>query len=276
MKAPLTTMMLVAGVLMGIANPLGPYFRFNNSGAQGGPLAAVYGSEPGHPTLRKWGNEPTARFPGTQSYGGLRLAGTNYSAEGYYSLLVPVSDVFALMTNGLPLPGSLTFFGTGTNAQGVRAVGFFDAGDLYPSQWDGVGLILVQVRCWDNAGGQLDTWDKAWAAALAGSGRPIGWSKVFLQGLNYLPTASQSLFYFESFNIAVLPQPALTIRVSEVEVCWNAESNRIYQAQYRSELTTNLWTDLGSPVPGNGSTNCLVDKVASGQAQRFYRVLTRP
>ena len=40
------------------------------------------------------------------------------------------------------------------------------------------------------------------------------------------------------------PPPLVTIRASQVEVCWNSISNLTYQVQYRSDLTTNLWTSL--------------------------------
>jgi hypothetical protein len=49
------------------------------------------------------------------------------------------------------------------------------------------------------------------------------------------------------------PPPLVTIRASQVEVCWNSISNLTYQVQYRSDLTTNLWTSLGvafeAPTP---------------------------
>jgi hypothetical protein len=65
----------------------------------------------------------------------------------------------------------------------------------------------------------------------------------------------------------------LTIRVSQVEVCWNSRSNDTYQVQYRSDLTTNTWSPLIQCVPGNVSTTCIQDAVLLGQPQRFYRVV---
>lgn len=62
----------------------------------------------------------------------------------------------------------------------------------------------------------------------------------------------------------------------EVEICWNARSNRVYQVQYCSDLTTNLWTDLLPPIPGDSGTNCVTDKILVGQEQRFYRVVELP
>jgi hypothetical protein len=67
---------------------------------------------------------------------------------------------------------------------------------------------------------------------------------------------------------------ASSLRVSEVEFCWPSVATRYYQVQYRSVLTTNLWTDLLAPIPGNGETNCIKDPVPAGEPRRFYRVIT--
>jgi hypothetical protein len=72
------------------------------------------------------------------------------------------------------------------------------------------------------------------------------------------------------------PLPRMAIRVSQVELCWETVSNRTYQVQYRSSLTTNEWTDLGSPVPGDDARKCVTDSVLEGAPQRFYRLLRLP
>jgi len=69
------------------------------------------------------------------------------------------------------------------------------------------------------------------------------------------------------------PPPRVTIRASQVELCWNSISNLTYQVQYRSDLTTNLWTSLGGCIRSTNSTSCVVDPIVVGQSQRFYRVL---
>jgi hypothetical protein len=81
---------------------------------------------------------------------------------------------------------------------------------------------------------------------------------------------------FSHSNVVAVLMPEASIRISEVEVCWTSVSNQNYQVQYRSTLTTNAWTNLGSPVAGTNSTTCITDKVALGQPQRFYRVVTVP
>ena len=65
------------------------------------------------------------------------------------------------------------------------------------------------------------------------------------------------------------------IAVSEVAVCWQTVTNAQYQAQYRSEATTNSWSNLGTVLQGNGSQMCLPDKI-QGYQHRIYRVLTLP
>ncbi|MEK7684852.1 MAG: hypothetical protein AAB466_05480 [Verrucomicrobiota bacterium] len=71
----------------------------------------------------------------------------------------------------------------------------------------------------------------------------------------------------------ISPPLLVTISTSQVAVCWNSESNLTYQVQYRSDLTTNLWTSLVGCVRSTGSTTCLSDPVVLGQPQRFYRVV---
>ena len=72
------------------------------------------------------------------------------------------------------------------------------------------------------------------------------------------------------------PPILVTIRASQagqVQVCWNNNSNRTYQVQYRSDLTTNVWTSLVDCVRDTGFVNCIYDPVVVGPAQRFYRVV---
>jgi len=65
----------------------------------------------------------------------------------------------------------------------------------------------------------------------------------------------------------------VTIRTSEVEVGWNGKSNVTYQVQYRSDLTTNLWTSLVDCIRSTNSTSFIYDPIVVGQPQRFYRVV---
>jgi len=65
----------------------------------------------------------------------------------------------------------------------------------------------------------------------------------------------------------------LFIQVSQVELCWGSQTDRVYQVQFRSALTTNTWTDLGAPIPGNNPVTCTNDVVSSDSPQRFYQLV---
>jgi len=77
--------------------------------------------------------------------------------------------------------------------------------------------------------------------------------------------------------------PLLSIRISavesnqvtEVELSWTSRTNRQYQVQYCTELlTTNVWSDLGTPIPGQGLRTSIT--LTPDQTQRYYRVLLLP
>ena len=68
--------------------------------------------------------------------------------------------------------------------------------------------------------------------------------------------------------------PRLTIDVSEVRLCWQSQSNRMYQLQFTTNVASNTWTDSGAPIPGSGATDCSFQPVAD--PQRFYRVVLLP
>lgn len=68
----------------------------------------------------------------------------------------------------------------------------------------------------------------------------------------------------------------LSVRCSQVELCWPSRTNRTYQLQYKSAVTTNTWVNLGMPMAGTGTNICITDAVAVDQAQRIYRLYTLP
>lgn len=70
--------------------------------------------------------------------------------------------------------------------------------------------------------------------------------------------------------------PSLAIRLSQVELSWKTLDGVTYQVQYRSELTANLWTDLGAAIMGDGGTKSFTDAIVPEQPQRYYQVVTRP
>jgi hypothetical protein len=187
-------------------------FSFNNAGFNVSPRAPIYGPDPDNPNLQKWGNATNAAPPGTQTYLGQGLTGTNYSVGAWYSTNA-ASDLFQLLPGASPVAGSLAHFKPPA-AAGV----FVDGEPSIPDPLLNTGpggyryYVYLQVRAWDNAGGELPTWADAWNAALSGGGgEPVGWSKVFYQGLddpNNYSGPRLGIVNFESFNIFIVPEPA--------------------------------------------------------------------
>lgn len=77
------------------------------------------------------------------------------------------------------------------------------------------------------------------------------------------------------FGVVEVGPPEPVIQVSEVVLRWIGERGIIYQVQYRSDLTTNTWTNLGSPIAGAGMLE-QADRVPSREPRRFYRIVLRP
>jgi hypothetical protein len=97
-----------------------------------------------------------------------------------------------------------------------------------------------------------------------------------LRGLANLDSATATTGDFTTPQVTQftfeLP-PRVTIRTSQVEVCWNSKPDLSYQVQYCSDLTANLWTSLANCIRTTNSTSCVYDPIIVGQPQRFYRVI---
>jgi len=67
---------------------------------------------------------------------------------------------------------------------------------------------------------------------------------------------------------------SLRMEVSPLRVCWRSQTGLTYQVQYRGNLTTGAWTNLGTPIPGDGSWQCVT--VDGALPSRFYRMMISP
>ena len=67
--------------------------------------------------------------------------------------------------------------------------------------------------------------------------------------------------------------PRLSITCSHVRLCWESQSDRFYQLQYRPDLNSQ-WIDFGEPIPGTGITNCVTQEITD--MRRFFRALALP
>jgi hypothetical protein len=84
-------------------------------------------------------------------------------------------------------------------------------------------------------------------------------------------------FVLSEFKVdASAPSLVATIRSSEVEICWLSVTNKAYEVDYRSDVTTDTWMPLVTNVIGNGVTICVNDRIAPGHPPRFYRVVAQP
>ena len=95
------------------------------------------------------------------------------------------------------------------------------------------------------------------------------------------PTIGADMFSsFTHSNVVATPihidPPPLTIRVSEVKICWPSIQDQNYLVEYFPAATGSGWAPLGPPVTGNGTTNCVSDSVTPGEVRRLYRVLVAP
>jgi hypothetical protein len=95
-------------------------------------------------------------------------------------------------------------------------------------------------------------------------------------GTEFPPICCDIPYEFSHSNVVATAMPVATLRVSEVELSWSSVSHQSYQVQYQSELTTNQWVNLGSPVMGTDARTSILDKVAADQPRRFYRVIVAP
>ncbi len=98
---------------------------------------------------------------------------------------------------------------------------------------------------------------------------PAGATRLFLGTMDLYGWANNT----GSFSVSVGQGPLLSIRFSEVEICWPSQSNRTYQVQYNSALSNSAWMNLGPPIQATNTTQCVRDPVLLTEPRRFYRVL---
>lgn len=186
--------MLLTMVLVGLTASVfaqGTIVYYNR--VTGGASALVYGPE-SDPTISKTGNT-AAGFPeGTQTYGGLPLAGTGFTASLWAGAAGTVMDALTLVPDSFKDFRTGGFAGAINNSGGVIAI---------PGVGEGASAAL-QLRVWDNLGGTITSWQAAVDAGVL-----LGWSPVFdspaLGGLAPPPNMTG----LESFNLyTVIPEPS--------------------------------------------------------------------
>jgi len=95
---------------------------------------------------------------------------------------------------------------------------------------------------------------------------------IYVMELGYGNLSAGSIF-FDDISVVNANAPIVTnfyqVAISQgYQVCWLTQTNAAYQAQSSPNNVT--WTNVGSPIPGDGGTNCTFDAIVG---DRFFRVL---
>jgi hypothetical protein len=81
-------------------------------------------------------------------------------------------------------------------------------------------------------------------------------------------------FGLDDISFQIIPSPTLSAvggANGVLTLSWSTLNGVSYQPQYRSDLSSGTWLNLGSSFAGNGATVSVTD--TPGQSQRFYRVI---
>jgi hypothetical protein len=70
------------------------------------------------------------------------------------------------------------------------------------------------------------------------------------------------------------PQTVRThVKISVIDLCWQSTTNGVYQLQYRTNMTTSPWMNIGTSFLGTGLEMCVPIDMPAGKVQKFFRVL---
>jgi hypothetical protein len=157
--------------------------------------APIYDVDPNARNVVKTGNSAAGVPQGTQTYGGTLLAGTGFTV----GIFVGSSAAEAMQ--------SMSALGMGPlSAQGLTLAR--TATD--PTRPAGTVGVNVQLRAWNNQGGQVTSWAGVMATGAAG-----GSSDVFTVGPLGGTTVDGMLFLtpqtigIRSFQLTIVPEPSL-------------------------------------------------------------------
>jgi hypothetical protein len=85
-------------------------------------------------------------------------------------------------------------------------------------------------------------------------------------------TSNVGFFLFVPINGSA---PTLTPVLSggNLQLSFATTTGTSYQVQYTSSLTSPVWTNLGSAIPGNNGIQSVSDPIGAGP--RFYRLMAQ-
>lgn len=87
-------------------------------------------------------------------------------------------------------------------------------------------------------------------------------------------------WYFGLDDISVLPIPptvfqAMPVTNNQFQFSWNAMTGLVYQVQYKTNLLSTNWLNLGGPVTASSTTLTTTNAIGPDR-QRFYRTMLFP
>jgi hypothetical protein len=144
-----------------------------------------------------------------------------------------------------------------------------------------VGLDWIRVTARDESGTILA---EVFDGSNTGFGLPVGYkpekrlvftaktptTKLRFEDASFIRPANYSRTLLDGVKFGLAPLRP-TIEVSQVRIAWEALTSHVYQVQYQSALTSNLWLNLGDPIPGSSGTNHIFD--SADAPQKFYQVI---
>ena len=81
------------------------------------------------------------------------------------------------------------------------------------------------------------------------------------------------LAFFGVIPAPLLATPSIQLPQGTVTLSWTAIPGRKYRVQFKSNLITPAWTNLGLVISATSDTAVAMDNAGSGLPQRFYRVI---
>ena len=198
-------------------------------------------------------------------------------------------DSDATLNPNLSLPlGASTIFFVGENPPGdFLTINLYFNGDLaanritalVPTGTTNFQVVSAGVNTFGLHGDQPSSGSLQYTAGntvTLSDFRTISLTNDLVSPYNNVPNGLQDTIGRMTLTVTPASDLQLGISVSQVRLCWNSLTNKNYQLQYSSVLTTNLWTNLGPPVPGDGTRICVTDSVVPGNPQKFYQIVHTP
>ena len=186
----------------------------------------------------------------------------------------PVHVAFVTATNVegvLGIDHGVVFLSFNINSrQASASVATDDTFHFYTIVVDNPSLVGSPVRVYYD-GSQILSGSLLGPGDNSGS-QPEIW---FGHGTAYAYGSSRWKSFSHNAEAHVTNNPTTSIATA-VEIYWQTASNQNYQVQWTPALNgSNIWTNLGTNVIGDGSQKSVFDSTRN-QPQKFYRIITLP